>query len=411
MKNTIMQIFAILFVSVLLISGCRKSDNTSTQEYVAQNVSGNWTGYILDNSNNSQTVNDSYDLNITQNGSILSSTLTVPAKFGFLTPIAFTGKMENNTTFIMTGASDGADLKIHGALQDDDTLQLVIEGVEATPQFIFMYQEKPLLTSSLSNPYKLELKLGKIGRGRSVILVHGLHDNSESWNDMLKYFKDHGIGNTNNIWTFQYKWGKGIAENGREMAKEVLAKQKDNNITKDPIIIAHSMGGLVSRAYIAYGYNGQTTNFYKLVTLSTPHYGSKLGHFVSLTGDGIKDLKPGSKFLNDLNANTYEKKQRSKYWVLNGRIGVYKYKNKYHILCYHWYNPQPTFVEKRGHTILSNPNDGMVTNASARFDKTDDYAQDNSVHRVDTYKWIDHKRMNRDERISKYIVSFINRWK
>jgi len=77
-------------------------------------------------------------------------------------------------------------------------------------------------------------------------------------------------------------------------------------------------------------------------------------------------------------------------------------------LCYHWHNPMPTYIEKAGHGKLDKPNDGMVTNASARFTGNEYYAEDNNVHRVNTFEWIDHKQLNKDERICKWVKDFIN---
>ena len=50
----------------------------------------------------------------------------------------------------------------------------------------------------------------------------------------------------------------------------------------------------------------------------------------------------------------------------------------------------------------------MVTNASARFTGNKYYAADNNVHRVNTFEWIDHKRLNKDHRVCKWVKYFIN---
>lgn len=306
----------------------------------------------------------------------------------------------------MTGTNNGSQLKIYGSLEADQTIEIAIEGIEEEMQFFHFYKEENLLTGSYSNETKLELKLGEIGNGRSIILVHGMDDNAGTWKEMLNYFDDHGIDETNNVWVFEYKWWDHIDYNGNLMAAYVLGYQTENKITQDPIIIAHSMGGLVSRSYIANTQHADTTNFHRLVTLSTPHLGSELAHFVPFGGeDGVGDLIPGHAFINNLNSDSYEKTQRWKYWLLNGRVGTYpscyeKHVKKY--FCYHWHNPKPTSIEKTGHAKLDKPNDGMVTNASARF------SGDADVHRVETFEWINHSYLNKDERICKWVTEFIN---
>ena len=203
--------------------------------------------------------------------------------------------------------------------------------------------------------------MGEIGTGRSIILVHGMDDNADSWNEMLDYFDNHGIDETNNVWVFQYDWKEHIDYNGNLMAAYVLGYQTENKITQDPIIIAHSMGGLVSRSYIANTQHADTTNFHRLVTLSTPHLGSELAHFVPFGDeDGVGDLIPGHAFINNLNSDSYEKTQRWKYWLLNGRVGTYpSCYVLHHPLCYKWHHPKPTYIEKVGHAKLDKPNDGI----------------------------------------------------
>jgi triacylglycerol esterase/lipase EstA (alpha/beta hydrolase family) len=194
------------------------------------------------------------------------------------------------------------------------------------------------------------------------------------------------------------------------MENMISEKQDEGKISQYPIIIAHSMGGLVSRSYII----ASSGNFHRLVTLSTPHLGSTLAHFVPFGDEiGVGDLIPGHNFLNNLNSNSFEKTQRSKYWLLNGRVGTYPSCEKCigdhcKYFCYHWHNPMPTIIEKVGHGKLDKPNDGMVTNASARFTGNQYYEEDNNVHRVATFEWIDHKQLNKDHRICKWVKEFIN---
>jgi triacylglycerol esterase/lipase EstA (alpha/beta hydrolase family) len=384
----------------------RAEHSVNEPEQISIDISGEWIGHLLlDGLGNERTSDSNYVFNIVQNNNSLTASLDIPDEFGFISPIYFSGEIENDSTLTMTGTHDGTELKIYGTVKDDHSLEVAIDGIEQEIQFVIMYKEEDLLTGSYSNTYKLELKLGEIGTGRSIILVHGMNDNAKSWNEMLDYFDDHGIDTTNNVWVFEYTWWSHITYNGIEMETMISDKQAEGKITQDPIIIAHSMGGLVSRSYIAHG-----GNFYRLVTLSTPHLGSKLAHFVPFGNtDGVGDLIPGHDFLNNLNSCRYEKTQRSKYWLLNGRVGTYRScYHWHHPTCYHWHHPTPTHIEKIGHGKLQKPNDGMVTNASARFTGNKYYEKDNNVHRVNTFEWIDHKNLNKDHRVCLWVKDFIN---
>lgn len=411
MKHNYVKFISVLLIVFVMFTGCNKDDTA----FKPEQISGDWTGkLVLDGSGNEKTSDSTYLLNIKQKNNLLTSTLDFRQDFGIESVVNLLGKIANDSTFSMTGMTDnGTLLKIHGLLEADKTMQIAIEGLEEKPLFFLFYKkENNILKSPHSNAYKLELKLGKKGTGRSVILVHGLDDDAETWNTMLNYFRDHGIGKTNNVWVYQYKWGKHIQDNGRDMAIRVLHEQENGDMSQDPIIIAHSMGGLVARSCIAKGSPTKfDIKFHSLVTLSTPHLGSRLADFIGLSNDGVRDLMPGSKFLKALNSDSYEQSQRGKYWLLNGRIGTYPSckkcagccsMKKCIYTCYHWHDPQPTRIEKIGHGELGKPNDGMVTNASARFN-----GDNRGEAIISTFEWIDHKNMNRDPRICKWVTNFI----
>lgn len=61
------------------------------------------------------------------------------------------------------------------------------------------------------------------------------------------------------------------------------------------ILVAHSMGGLVARSYLARHGHAQVA---RLITLSTPHQGSELGRFGY--GGAARDMLPGSLWLRDM---------------------------------------------------------------------------------------------------------------
>lgn len=226
-----------------------------------------------------------------------------------------------------------------------------------------------------------------------------LISNSQSSISITLVYGENALGN---VWEYEYKWWDFIYNNAHHLLDSVNVRQDKGDIGTEPIIIAHSMGGLVARSYIVQG-----GDFYRLVTLGTPHLGSKLAHFVPFSNeDGIGDLLPGHDFLNYL--NTADISHRSKYWLINGRAGTYPscYVGTV-ATCYKWHTPEPTSVEKAGHAALEKPNDGMVPTSSARFSGNDYYSADENVHNVNTFEWVDHKMLNRDSRISKWVTEFV----
>jgi len=62
------------------------------------------------------------------------------------------------------------------------------------------------------------------------------------------------------------------------------------------ILIGHSMGGLVSRSYLARHGIAQVA---KLITIASPHQGSELSRF-GFVGQSASEMEPGSMWLRDL---------------------------------------------------------------------------------------------------------------
>ena len=396
MKKIILIMFTVLLFA--LLAGCGISENE------LKDVAGDWVGNLgIDGSGNEISILIPYNLWIDQNTNSLTASLTLPPEFDIDSPIALSGTIYGNEVNL-NGSYNDSEVSVDGIAEEEDSLQIVINGLGSEIYHVLLLKKESPLGASIGNSYELEKKLGTSGNGRSVILVHGMDDNAKSWDDMLDYFDSHGIGETNNVWVFQYRWEEHIDYNGLLMLSMINDKQSDGDITADPIIIAHSMGGLVARSYIS-----KSGDFYRFVTLGTPHLGSGLADLAYIFDwsnvTGVTDLAPGSDFLDNLNSNSYEQSQRSKYTLINGKVGTY-WVCDWHLgdTCmvghYNWHGSYPTNI-KLGHVALSNPNDGMVPQSSARFYGDDD------VHHVDSFEWIDHISLNKNSRVCKWVSDFI----
>lgn len=408
MKNKKLTLNTFVLATIVFFSACNSSDDDPVIEFNAD-VTGEWVGHILmDSSEEERTADTCYVLNIEQNVNTLTATLSIPPKFGIINPVILTGALESDTTFSVTGLINEQSISIYGIIEDEHSLQVAITGIESEIQLVSLSKEIPsLVGASLSNTYKLELALGTAGVGRSIILVHGMDDNSDSWNDMLDYFEDHNIGDTYNVWTYEYKWMLHIADNGQKMYDMISEKMSDE-IREYPIIVAHSMGGLVARYYISL--DSDSKYHYRLITLGTPHLGSGLsdlaGIFDWANVTGVTDLAPGSDFLENLNSNSSEKEQHSTYWLLNGKVDTYfhcygEVMGHCVIPGYKWHSPEPPANIKAGHAALEKPNDGMVPQSSSRFYGDDD------VHHVDSFEWVDHISLNKNSRVCEWVSDFI----
>ncbi|MEI6157384.1 MAG: alpha/beta hydrolase, partial [Atribacterota bacterium] len=167
----------------------------------------------------------------------------------------------------------------------------------------------------------------KGGNGQPVIFVHGIMSDGSRWDKSLEQLQAHNYFEDHQVWVFQYNWRDPIVLNGEDFLKRL-----NEAGIHDPVIVAHSMGGLVSRSCIAQG--GEIE---RLITLGTPHNGTPLANFGALLlgssnfGEwvqnvlfpGLSDMKETSSFIADLNSNQRDIQQREKYVVFSGGMSCY----------------------------------------------------------------------------------------
>ena len=232
-----------------------------------------------------------------------------------------------------------------------------------------------------NNPYKFEKYIppnkSLPSMGQPVIFVHGMTGSSKEWDEMLNKL-DTNFFNKHEVWLFQYKWETNIQENGKILYDSIIANRVQN-----PIIVCHSMGGLVARAYVSAG--GEIE---KLVTLGTPHLGSPLVMFSHIlcwaNQPGVLDMIPNSEFLNKLNSDAKDLANRKKYYTIAGEIGGYF---KIFPPVWKWNENYYGKIEKDGFFVMQfmgENSDGIVPLESALF------INGNTVRPLPIQKWVDH---------------------
>jgi len=161
--------------------------------------------------------------------------------------------------------------------------------------------------AATDNPLAIPMRLRRDGRpleleaqalaaaipqpnGKLVVLAHGLCMNDLQWN---RKGHDHGAALARDLgYTplyLHYNSGLHVSTNGREFADLIDALLKQWPVPlKELVIIAHSMGGLVSRSACHYGAvagNDWLRHLRKLIFLGTPHHGTLLergGNWVNI---------------------------------------------------------------------------------------------------------------------------------
>lgn len=133
-----------------------------------------------------------------------------------------------------------------------------------------------------------------LGAARPVLLIHGIFCNGAVWRPLARRLHAAGFGPLRAI-DLEPSTGD-LAAHAPAVAAAVRELRGADPAVRVRVV-AHSMGGLVARA--ALGERGMEA-VSCLVTIATPHHGSRLAHFVP--GKGARQMRPGSEFLAALNA-------------------------------------------------------------------------------------------------------------
>lgn len=201
--------------------------------------------------------------------------------------------------------------------------------------------------------------------GPPVIFVHGMGSKLSSWDSLLAKLDD-GFKSRHNVYCYQYNWQDSVMINGRKL-KDFVSSYG----LADPILIAHSMGGLVSRAYVASG--GQIT---KLITLGTPHLGSALANIVFIRSDlntpGPRDMMPAGQFITNMKTDALDVLNRNKYFCIAGRMGGHFQTTP----PYQWVWNEPYYKDIMNGIVCTGwkllltygQNDGLVNESSSLFE-------------------------------------------
>lgn len=129
-----------------------------------------------------------------------------------------------------------------------------------------------------------------------ILFVHGWNSNSSTWNTMIGRFQADGWA-SNELWNWQYNYSQSNATTAQQIAtkvNEILAATRATKVD----IVSHSMGGLSSRYYSKN--LGGSAKIDEWVSLGGPNHGTDTAYFCTSTA--CKEMRPGSTFLNSLNA-------------------------------------------------------------------------------------------------------------
>jgi predicted alpha/beta hydrolase family esterase len=136
------------------------------------------------------------------------------------------------------------------------------------------------------------LPAGAHGR-RGVLLIHGFFCNRGLWNRWLRQLRRLDIPCV--AVSLEPVFGS-IDDYRQTIATAVVELQRVTGVA--PVIVAHSMGGLAARAWLA---AQPDAPLHRLVTIASPHAGTRLG--AHGRGSNIRQMRVGSEWLARLAAS------------------------------------------------------------------------------------------------------------
>jgi len=126
-----------------------------------------------------------------------------------------------------------------------------------------------------------------------IVLLHGVGCNAGVWSGFRRHREEMG---PQPVYALSYGPPLHSIEHFAEQLASCLAAIEAATGAQQVIVVGHSMGGLVARAYIRrYG----AAKVRRLVTIGTPHHGSL--HAWLMLGPSLAQMRPGSGWLRELN--------------------------------------------------------------------------------------------------------------
>ena len=167
-------------------------------------------------------------------------------------------------------------------------LQMVLVEIKAFIKLFFVFHAlEPLLN-------KHDAEVTESGHDTILLFVHGFFSNAGFWVPFKRYLHARDL---KALYTInldpEFLSIDAFADQLAARVQKIRAVHRQQKL----VLIGHSMGGLVCRAYIdRYGDDAVQ----KVITLGSPHHGTVLAYL--LYGPNLTQMRPGSAWLNHLNA-------------------------------------------------------------------------------------------------------------
>ncbi|MCX6277319.1 MAG: alpha/beta hydrolase [Bacteroidetes bacterium] len=396
--KTIKQATIVIALIALIFSGCQKKSADPVEN---GNIGGNYELVLKGQAVGSPDIY--FILTMIQSGTSVTGTISLhnSATTGVILGSASGGLL----SFTVDIGLDASPFSFSGSFDPlskpsliSGTVAYLGQTVQGTLQATLGINADSICNSLATNQYIFtKVNSATNPTGVPVIFIHGMGANLKCWigtsslgptydlvNELSPAFKA-----KHDIWLFQYNWKDSIIINGRALKDSVELYGLIN-----PILVGHSMGGLVSRGYVASG-----GSISKLVTLGTPHLGTQLVELIDIplvcmmNFPGPRNMMPApeGKYIKYILDSPLDIANRSKYYAIAGQIkGEFATINgvpgwKWAIYPADWYSS----IDKLGYFLFKGlypfpDNDGLVPVPSALF------SEPGVSNPLQVQQWIDH---------------------
>ncbi|MFJ8853269.1 esterase/lipase family protein [Streptomyces sp. NPDC102437] len=146
-----------------------------------------------------------------------------------------------------------------------------------------------------------------------VIFVHGRNAGPGVWDRMITDFESGGYSRDR-----LFAWSYDTTQSTNEVLADRLGSYVDEVLrttgAQQVDLVAHSLGGLPTRWYVAFG--GGRQKVARWVSLAGPNHGTSVAYLCALWDQGCRDMTPGSYVLSRLNGDdeTPGSVQYSTFW-------------------------------------------------------------------------------------------------
>ncbi len=155
---------------------------------------------------------------------------------------------------------------------------------------------EPIMSRSKKGPPHLSPLRMSDKLSRPVILVHGFKDTGRKMQRLARYLQQNG--RVAHAVTLRPSFGQAGID---ELAKQLATLIENETAPGQPVdLVGFSMGGLVCRYLVQrLGWDDRVGS---LVTIASPHRGTYTAYL--LARPACRQMRPGSRFLRDLNGDT-----------------------------------------------------------------------------------------------------------